>query len=80
VIRRARREDLGAIVRIFGESRAEAMPWLPVLHTAEEDLDHFRGRLDRHEVFVFEREGGPPASPSCTGTSSTASTPAEEEA
>jgi hypothetical protein len=57
VIRRARREDLEAIVRIFGESRAEAMPWLPVLHTAQEDLDHFRGRLDSDEVFVFEREG-----------------------
>jgi hypothetical protein len=32
LIRRARPEDLEAIVGIFRESRAEAMPWLPVLH------------------------------------------------
>jgi putative acetyltransferase len=57
LIRRARPEDLEAIVGIFRESRAEAMPWLPVLHTAEEDLDHFRGRLGTDEVYVFEREG-----------------------
>jgi GNAT superfamily N-acetyltransferase len=57
LIRRARPEDLEAIVGIFRESRAEAMPWLPVLHAAEEDLDHFRGRLDTDEVYVFEREG-----------------------
>ena len=57
MIRRARPEDLEAIVGIFRESRAEAMPWLPVLHTAEEDLDHFRGRLDTDEVYAFEGEG-----------------------
>jgi putative acetyltransferase len=57
VIRRARPEDLEAIVRILRESRADAMPWLPVVHTAEDDLDHFRGRLDTDEVYVFEREG-----------------------
>jgi hypothetical protein len=52
VIRRARPQDLEAIVRILRESRAEAMPWLPVLHTAEDDLDHFRGRLDSDEVIL----------------------------
>ena len=33
MIRRARPDDVEAVVRIFHESRAEAMPWLPVLHT-----------------------------------------------
>ena len=56
MIRRARPEDAEAVVRIFRESRAEAMPWLPVLHTAEEDLAHFAGALTG-EAYVFEAEG-----------------------
>jgi GNAT superfamily N-acetyltransferase len=55
VIRRARLEDVDAIVRIFRESRAEAMPWLPVLHTAEEDRGHFAGRIEAgQDFFVFD--------------------------
>jgi GNAT superfamily N-acetyltransferase len=57
VIRSARPDDAEAIARIFRESRAEAMPWLPVLHDADEDLAHFRGRVDSDEVYVLEREG-----------------------
>jgi GNAT superfamily N-acetyltransferase len=57
MIRQARLEDVEAIVRIFRESRAEAMPWLPVVHSAEEDTAHFRGRLETDQVYVFEREG-----------------------
>jgi GNAT superfamily N-acetyltransferase len=57
VIRRAGPDDAPAIARIFLESRAEAMPWLPVLHAPEDVLGHFRGRLDTDEVYVFEREG-----------------------
>jgi GNAT superfamily N-acetyltransferase len=56
MIRRARPEDAETVVRIFRESRAEAMPWLPVLHTAEEDLVYFRGAL-AGEAYVFEAEG-----------------------
>ena len=33
------------------------MPWLPVLHTAEDELGHFTGRIGSDEVFVFERGG-----------------------
>jgi GNAT superfamily N-acetyltransferase len=32
------------------------MPWLPVLHTAEEDLSWFRARLDG-EAWVYELDG-----------------------
>jgi GNAT superfamily N-acetyltransferase len=57
LIRRGEPGDVQAIARIFRESRAEAMPWLPVLHTAEEELGHFRGRLETDEVYVLERDG-----------------------
>jgi GNAT superfamily N-acetyltransferase len=56
LIRRARSEDAEAIARIFRESRAEAMPWLPVLHDPDDELQHFRGRVETNEVFVLERE------------------------
>ena len=56
MIRRARSEDAEAIARIFRESRAEAMPWLPVLHDPDDELQHFRGRVETNEVFVLERE------------------------
>jgi GNAT superfamily N-acetyltransferase len=56
VIRRARPEDADAVVRIFRESRAEAMPWLPVLHTAEEDTGWYRPRLVG-EAWVYELDG-----------------------
>jgi putative acetyltransferase len=54
VIRRARPDDdVDAVVRIVRESRAEAMPWLPVLHTAEEDTNWYRERL-AGEAWVYE--------------------------
>jgi GNAT superfamily N-acetyltransferase len=56
VIRRARPEDAETVVRIFRESRAEAMPWLPVLHTPEEDIGFFRRALGG-EAYVFELDG-----------------------
>jgi GNAT superfamily N-acetyltransferase len=57
VIRPARPGDVEEVVRIFRESRAEAMPWLPVIHTAEEDEAFHRGRL-AGEAWVYEVEGG----------------------
>jgi putative acetyltransferase len=57
VIRRARAEDGEAVVRIFRESRAEAMPWLPVLHTPEEDLGHFTRQFGADAAYVFELGG-----------------------
>jgi GNAT superfamily N-acetyltransferase len=58
MIRRATPADAEAVVRIFHESRAEAMPWLPVLHTKEEDLAWFRGLL-AGEAWIFEEDGVP---------------------
>jgi len=56
VIRRAGPEDAEAVVRIFRESRAEAMPWLPMLHTLEEDVGFFRRALGG-EAYVFDLDG-----------------------
>jgi GNAT superfamily N-acetyltransferase len=55
VIRQAEAGDAEAIARIFRESRAEAMPWLPVLHDPDDELEHFRGRIDSDDVLVAER-------------------------
>ncbi len=58
MLRRARPDDLEAMAVIFRKSRAEAMPWLPVLHTVEEDRDFFRGRMNEgHEFWVVESGG-----------------------
>lgn len=56
MIRRARPEDVEAVVRISRESRAEAMPWLPVVHTAEEDAGYL-GRALAGDAYVLELEG-----------------------
>jgi len=58
VIRAATPADAEAVARIFREARAEAMPWLPVLHTAAEDVQWFRGVL-AGEAWVFEDAGVP---------------------
>jgi len=57
LIRRARLDDAAVIARIFRESRAEAMPWLPVLHDPADELQYFGGRVASTEVFVLERAG-----------------------
>jgi GNAT superfamily N-acetyltransferase len=56
VIRRGTPADALEVARIFRDSRAEAMPWLPVLHTPEEDTVWFRRAL-AGESYVVE-EGG----------------------
>jgi putative acetyltransferase len=56
VIRRAGRADVEAVARISRDARADAMPWLPVVHTAEEDLAWFEQAL-AGEAYVFEIDG-----------------------
>ena len=57
MLRRALPNDVDAIVEIFTSSRTEAMPWLPVLHTHEEHLEHFGRRIAEQEVWVAEADG-----------------------
>jgi ribosomal protein S18 acetylase RimI-like enzyme len=45
VIRAATSADAPALARLFRESRAAAMPWLPVLHAPAEDLAWMAGQL-----------------------------------
>ena len=56
-VRRARPEDAAACARVLRGSRAEAMPWLPVLHTPEEDLAYLRGVLAQQRTWVAEADG-----------------------
>jgi ribosomal protein S18 acetylase RimI-like enzyme len=37
--------DAPSVVAVFQRSRAEAMPWLPALHSTEEDLLFFAGEI-----------------------------------
>jgi putative acetyltransferase len=56
VIRRGGPDDAPDVARIFRESREEAMPSLPVLHTPDEDLAWFAAAL-AGEAYVFEEDG-----------------------
>ncbi len=38
-------EDAPVVAALFRRSRAAAMPWLPVLHSPDEDVAYFRGQL-----------------------------------
>lgn len=49
--------DVPAIAALFARARAQAMPWLPVLHTPAEDLAFFRRALDEQQVWVAEQHG-----------------------
>ena len=54
-IRSARSDDAEAIANVHLDSRREAMPWLPVLHSREETIAYFAGHvLHNEEVFVAE--------------------------
>ena len=57
MIRQARLDDADAIARIFCESRAEAMPWLPVLHPPDDVRGFYARRLADDELYVCERDG-----------------------
>src|SRR4051812_42861701 len=45
-LRPAAAADIAVVAGIFARSRQEALPFLPVLHSGEEDIAFFRGYLD----------------------------------
>ena len=57
IIRSATRDDIPAIVRIFVDARAEATPWLPIVHTEEEDAAFFGGHVVAGKARVAELAG-----------------------
>lgn len=59
-IRRAERKDIPAVLRVFKSSRRHSLPYLPEIHSAEEDLDYFENRVfASQEVFLAEEDGKP---------------------
>ena len=40
-VRKAVHDDMAEVAKIFKQSRTQALPYLPELHTAEEDIDYF---------------------------------------
>jgi len=55
LIRPGRRDDAEAIADVLLDSRREAMPWLPVLHSREDAIAYFAGLVLLHQqVFVAE--------------------------
>jgi len=58
VVRRAREDESDAVAALFRLSKETAMPYLPALHTPEEDRAFFRTRVFAEcEVWVAERGG-----------------------
>ena len=54
-IRRGRSEDAEAIADVHLDSRREAMPWLPLLHSGEDAITYFTDHVLLHEdVLVAE--------------------------
>jgi ribosomal protein S18 acetylase RimI-like enzyme len=53
-IRRAHSDDAEAIADVHLDSRREAMPWLPVLHSREETVTYFTDVLLRENVLVAQ--------------------------
>jgi putative acetyltransferase len=56
-LRPATRVDVDELVRIYAAARAEATPWLPVLHTDEEHRTFFGGRVEHADVRIAELDG-----------------------
>ena len=58
-IRAARDDDAVAVAQAHVDARAEAMPWLPVIHTFEETVRFFGDFVIPHQtVLVAEMEEG----------------------
>ncbi len=56
--RRATDTDAGAIAALFRATRQTCLPYLPVLHTADEDVEFFSAQVLVHDiVWVAERAG-----------------------
>ena len=57
VIRRAGADDIAAVARLFRTVRRACLPYLPDLHTSEEDLGFFRDHVFAEcEVWVARSE------------------------
>jgi len=56
-LRRAVLDDVEHIAQLFRRTRAQCMPYLPVLHTPEEDIAYFRDVVFRRcSIWLAERD------------------------
>lgn len=55
-LRLAVRDDIEAIAALFLRSRQQALPFLPILHTPEEDQLHMFDMLQRGRITLAEDE------------------------
>ena len=58
VIRIAMPADTSVVVKVFNRSKSESLPWLPVLHTLEEDHWFVEHQLIRAGTVFLVEEGG----------------------
>jgi GNAT superfamily N-acetyltransferase len=56
-LRPATPRDIAAVVDVFQRSRAAAMPWLPVLHSHDEDLAFFGAQVEAQQASVMVVDG-----------------------
>jgi len=56
-IRPALPPDVPRIAEVFRAARESAMPWLPVLHTSEEDLRFFGRVVDTQQTYAAVLDG-----------------------
>ena len=56
-LRPAQADDIVAVAALFARSRAVALPFLPVLHSPEEDIAFFAGRRESVVMTIAERDG-----------------------
>lgn len=57
IVTKAVSSDLKAIAKIHGRSRQHSMPWLPILHTQEEDLWFFETIVFANDTVLIARVG-----------------------
>jgi GNAT superfamily N-acetyltransferase len=56
-LRTAAPDDVADLVGVFRRSRTAAMPWLPALHSLDEDLAFFGGQVANQQAWVVDRDG-----------------------
>ena len=57
VLRNAGISEIETIVDLFARSRAAALPFLPILHSRDEDIAFFSGYIAKGQMILAETEG-----------------------
>lgn len=60
-IRQAGPQDVAAVVALFHSARRACLPYLPVMHTRDEDIGYFSGLIAGPGTVLLAQDGGTPA-------------------